>query len=407
MVEILRSLYFCSGRFLSSQLQYFSMILDLFKNMPKMKATDLHLSPGQPPLIRIFGELTKINAPALTSEQIFEVSKSILSEDQRKFFEENWDLDFCYHMEGVGRFRSNLMKQRLGFALVVRYLPETIPTPEELGLSETIIKLTHHHQGLVLVTGPIRTGKTTTIASLIQAINANESDHIITIEDPIEYVFPKGKSLVNQRDVSLHTQSTAAAMRAALREDPDIIFVGEMRDLETMHLAIEAAETGHLVFSTLQTKSAHKTIDRILDSFPPKQIAQIQTLLAGSLKGVISQQLVKKADGSGMTLATEVLLGNASLSNMIRDGKTFQIPSVMQIGRAHGMITMEESLLQLVQKGIITIEEATAKAADPRSFKSKHGGAKTLASETDITSATPKQPGKPSISVSTVRKEQK
>lgn len=374
------------------------MILDLFKKMPQLKATDLHLSPGQPPMIRIFGELSKVKAPELTGDQIFEVAKTILSPEQIKFFEKNWDLDFCYHMEGVGRFRSNLMKQRLGIALVVRYLPEKIPTPEELGLSETIVKLTHHHQGLVLVTGPIRTGKTTTIASLIQAINAQEPDHIITIEDPIEYVFPKGSSLVNQRDISLHTESTAAAMRAALREDPDIIFVGEMRDLETMHLAIEAAETGHLVFSTLQTKSAHKTIDRILDSFPPKQIAQIQTLLAGSLKGIISQQLVKKADGSGMTLATEVLLGNASLSNMIRDGKTFQIPSVMQMGRAHGMITMEETLLTMFQKGIITLDEAAAKSPDPKMFKAKYGsktaGASTAAPAQPATAA-PKQPAAP------------
>ena len=377
------------------------MILELLKKMPAMKATDLHLSPDQPVMARIMGEVQKLKTPAIKSEQIYEMAKSILTPKQIEHFDKNWDLDFCYHMEGVGRFRSNLMKQRLGYALVVRYLPEKIPTPEELGLSETIQKLTHHHQGLVLVTGPIRSGKTTTIASLIQAINTHESDHIITIEDPIEYVFPKGSALVNQRDISIHTESTAAAMRAALREDPDIIFVGEMRDLETMHLAIEAAETGHLVFSTLQTKSAHKTIDRILDSFPPKQIAQIQTLLAGSLKGVISQQLVKKADGSGMTLATEILLGNASLSNMIRDGKTFQIPSVMQIGRAHGMITMEETLSGMLQKGIITLDEAAAKSPDPKGFRAKFGkgGASTQPAAATAGSAGAKpaapQPAKP------------
>jgi twitching motility protein PilT len=395
------------------------MLLELFKNMPASNATDLHLSPGQPAMYRVFGEIQKIQTEVFESEKILEMAKGILNEDQKAHFDENWDLDFCYHMEGVGRFRSNLMKTRLGFGLVARYLPETIPTIEQLGLSNTIIELTHHHQGLVLVTGPIRTGKTTTIASLIQAINAKEADHIITIEDPIEYIFPKGEALVNQRDISLHTLSTAAAMRAALREDPDIIFVGEMRDLETMHLAIEAAETGHLVFSTLQTKSAHKTIDRILDSFPPKQIAQIQTLLAGSLKGVIAQQLVKKADGSGMTLATEVLLGNASLSNMIREGKTFQIPSLMQIGRAHGMITMEESLLTLYKAGTITFEEAASKSADPRLFRSKHG--KTAATETNAPGAPAggkpapgAKPGatapagkNPDIKVTTVFKEQK
>ena len=352
------------------------MILELFKKMPAAQASDLHLSAGLPPMYRKYGELTRLNLEALTSEQILELAYTIITPQQKKDFEEHWELDFCYHLEGVGRFRSNLMKNRLGYALVARYLPEKIPTPEELGLSEAVIKLTHHHQGLVLVTGPIRSGKTTTIASLIQMINKEESDHIITIEDPIEYVFPKGKALVNQRDVSHHTVSTAAAMRAALREDPDIIFVGEMRDLETMHLAIGAAETGHLVFSTLQTKSAHKTIDRILDSFPPKQIAQIQTLLAGSLRGVISQQLIKKADGTGMTVAIELLMSNPSLSNMIREGKTFQIPSVMQMGRAQGMVTMEETLLTMYKAGTITLEDAAAKAPEPKIFMTKYGSQK-------------------------------
>ncbi len=348
------------------------MIQELFKKMPQINASDLHLTPGISPTFRIFGELVKNDEPGLTSEEIQKVIESLLTPEQKKHFEEHWDLDFCYHMEGVGRFRTNVMRNRLGHAMIARFLPETIPTPEELGLSETVIKLTEHHQGLVLVTGPIRSGKTTTIASLIQMINKAESDHIITIEDPIEYVFTKEKALINQRDTSLHTESTAAAMRASLREDPDIIFVGEMRDLETMHLAIGAAETGHLVFSTLNTKSAHKTIDRILDSFPPKQIAQIQTLLAGSLKGVIAQQLVKRADGKGMTIATEILLGSLALGNMIRDGKTFQIPSAMQMGRASGMITMEESLLNLYKKGVITFEEAAKKAPDPKTFKLKY-----------------------------------
>ncbi len=349
------------------------MILDLFKKMPSIGATDMHLSAGMPPAFRIQGTLQRTTMEPTSSEKIFEEFQSILSDVQKKKFEENWDLDFCYHLEGVGRFRSNVLKTRLGYGFIARYLPEKIPTAEEIGLSDTIMKLTHHHQGLVLVTGPIRSGKTTTIAAMIQAINTHESDHIITIEDPIEYVFPTGSALVNQRDINLHTHDTAAAMRAALREDPDIIFVGEMRDLETMHLAIEAAETGHLVFSTLQTKSAHKTIDRILDSFPPNQVSQIQTLLSGSLKGIVSQQLVKKADGTGMVLATEVLLNNPSLANMIREGKTFQIPSVMQMGRAHGMITMEESLLTLYKAGTVSLIDAAAKAPDPKAFIAKYG----------------------------------
>jgi twitching motility protein PilT len=349
------------------------MLVDLFKKMPQLQATDLHLSPGLKPAFRIHDVVQRSALETYTSEQIFEMVQVILTPEQKKKFEDEWELDFCYHLEGVGRFRSNFLKSRLGYGFISRYLPEKIPTPQEIGLSETIMKLTHNHQGLVLVTGPIRSGKTTTIASMIQSINTHESDHIITIEDPIEYVFPTGSALVNQRDINLHTHDTAAAMRAALREDPDIIFVGEMRDLETMHLAIEAAETGHLVFSTLQTKSAHKTIDRILDSFPPKQVSQIQTLLAGSLKGIVSQQLVKKADGKGMVLATEVLLNNPSLANMIREGKTFQIPSVMQIGRAHGMITMEESLLQLCKQGVVTINDAALKAPDPKMFRAKYG----------------------------------
>ena len=349
------------------------MLVDLFKKMPSLGATDLHLSPGLPPSFRIHDVVQRSTLDPQTSEKIFELVQPVLNEDQKKKFNENWELDFCYHLEGVGRFRSNFLKTRLGYGFISRYLPEKIPTPQEIGLSDTIIKLTQHHQGLVLITGPIRTGKTTTIASLIQQINTNESDHIITIEDPIEYVFPRGSALVNQRDTNLHTHDTAAAMRAALREDPDIIFVGEMRDLETMHLAIEAAETGHLVFSTLQTKSAHKTIDRILDSFPPKQVSQIQTLLSGSLKGIVSQQLVKRADGKGVVLATEILLNNPSLANMIREGKTFQIPSVMQMGRAHGMITMEESLLQLYKQGIVTLNDAAIKSPDPKAFRTKYG----------------------------------
>lgn len=350
-----------------------SMILDLFKKMPTIGATDLHLSPGMPPSFRILGTVERTGAEPFSSEKIYEVIQTVLNPEQKKKFDENWDLDFCYHFEGVGRFRSNVFKTRLGYGFIARYLPEKIPTAQEIGLSETIMKLTHHHQGLVLVTGPIRSGKTTTIASMIQAINTHESDHIITIEDPIEYVFPTGSALVNQRDINLHTHDTAAAMRAALREDPDIIFVGEMRDLETMHLAIEAAETGHLVFSTLQTKSAHKTIDRILDSFPPNQVSQIQTLLSSSLKGIVSQQLVKRADGKGMVLATEVLLNNPSLANMIREGKTFQIPSVMQMGRAHGMITMEESLLTLYKAGTVSLVDAAARSPDPRGFIAKYG----------------------------------
>jgi twitching motility protein PilT len=347
------------------------MMEKLFKQMPKVFASDLHLSPGMPAKMRVRGVLKEIPGSTFSSEDIKKMIDSILSPAHKAAFEENWDLDFSYHLEGVGRYRSNIFVTRLGYGGVFRYISETIPKPEDLGLNDTVKEMMHHHQGMVLVTGPIRSGKTTTMASLIQMINQVESKHIITIEDPIEYLYPKSKCLINQREVGGHTKTTAAAMRAALREDPDIILVGEMRDLETMHLAIGAAETGHLVLSTMQTKSAHKTIDRIVDAFPPKQVSQIRTLLAGSLKGVVSQQLVPSADGKGMTLAAEILLSNLSLENLIRDGKTFQIPSVMQMGRAHGMQDLNEALLKLCREEKILPKDALRTSRDPKALRAE------------------------------------
>jgi twitching motility protein PilT len=330
----------------------------LLTKVAQVGASDLHISVDNPPIVRMQGELRKLNSPPLDAKKTDILIQGLLSDSQKKEFEENWDIDFCYELPGIGRFRTNVLKQRKGNDAVFRFIPTTIPEPGALGIPEVISNLCKAHHGLVLVTGPTRSGKTTTLASLINEINMREPHHIITIEDPIEFVFPKAKALINQREVKTHTGSTAAALRAALREDPDVIMVGEMRDLETIQLAISAAETGHLVISTLQTQSAHKTIDRILDSFPASRVSQIRTMLSESIRGVLSQKLVKGADGKGMVLAAEVLLGTLPLANLIRDGKTFQIPSVMQTGAAQGMRNIDAALATLVKEGKITKEEA-------------------------------------------------
>ena len=335
-----------------------SLLDQLLRKMPEVKVSDLHISANMPPLLRMNGFLNPLKMPALTPEKTEQMILEILTPQQKETFQKYWDLDFCYEIAGVGRFRANVLKQRQGVDAVFRYIPIAVPSAKDLGLNETIVSLAHLHQGLVLVTGPTRSGKTATLAALIQAVAETEPVHILTIEDPIEYVFPVGKALINQREVNKHTQSTAAALRAALREDPDIIMVGEMRDLETIQLAISAAETGHLVLSTLQTQSAHKTIDRIVDSFPANQAPQIRAMLSESLRGVISQQLLRRADRKGMVLATEILLATPSLSNLIRDGKTFQIPSVMQTSVSLGMRKMDDAISELLWSGVITKEEA-------------------------------------------------
>lgn len=338
------------------------------KQMRTLNASDLIISSSNPIKMRIRGVLKSLQTPELKENEVMKLLKLLIPEKELLKFNEQWDLDLSIELKQIGRFRVNLLKHRLGTMAVLRFISPDIPKPEQLGLNNTIKNLMNYHQGLVMVTGPIRSGKTTTLASLVQMINVEKPKHIITIEDPIEYVFPKGKALVNQRQVGKHTQSTAAAMRAALREDPDIIMVGEMRDLETMELAIGAAETGHLVLSTLQTKSAAKTIDRIVDTFPPRQVEQIRTLLSGSLKGIISQKLIPAKDGKRMVMASEILLSNISLANMIKEGKTFQIPSVMQMGKAHGMRTLNESILSLVEGGHVGPAHALAACHDPSSL---------------------------------------
>ena len=327
---------------------------DLFRIMVSKNASDLHLAAGSPPCLRLHGEMQKMEFKELSNEDCQALIFEILSEKQKRNFAENWELDCSYTVEGVGRFRCNVFMQRKGVGAVFRVIPERIKSAEELGLPPQVIEMINAHKGLICVTGPTGSGKSTTLAALINHINMTKSAHILTVEDPIEFVHPNLKSLVNQREVSSHTKSFANALKAALREDPDIILVGEMRDLETIQLALTAAETGHLVFGTLHTSNAHKTIDRIIDVFPDTKQAQIRVMLSESLRGVIAQGLLPRADGKGRVAAIELMVNTKAVGNLIREGKTFQIPSAMQTGKSVGMIPYELCIDQLIHRGLIT-----------------------------------------------------
>jgi twitching motility protein PilT len=334
-------------------------------------ASDIHVRSGAPVEIRLHGRLEPFEGLTFSASEIEAMLLEVLTEEQRKHFLETSDLDFSYDLPNVGRFRANLCRQHRGVDGTFRAIPTAIPSLGALGLPSSVPALTKHHQGLVLITGPAGQGKSTTIAALVDLVNTEKALHVITVEDPIEFVHPIKRAIVNQREVGRHTLSFANALRAALREDPDVIVVGEMRDLETISLAITAAETGHLVFGTLMTMSASQTIDRILDSFPAGQQAQIRTMLSESLKGIVSQQLVPTVEGNGRVLACEVLLGTPAVGNLIRERKTFQLPSVMQTGRNLGMQRMDDSLAELVQAGRITPEKAMQYAHDPKAFDSR------------------------------------
>jgi twitching motility protein PilT len=294
---------------------------------------------------------------------------AILTDSQRQIFEARSDLDFAYEIPQVGRFRVNLLRQHKGVGAVFRLLPSRLYTLEELGLPQVVYALVHLEQGLVLVTGPTGSGKSTTLAAIIDHINQESDKHIVTIEDPLEFIHPNKKSLVTQREVGAHTLSFAAALRAVLREDPDIILLGELRDLETISLAITAAEIGHLVFGTLHTRTAASTVDRLIDVFPPEQQSQIRTMLADTLKGVIAQQLLVRADGHGRVVAVEILVGTTALANLIRESKTHQIPSLIQTGRREGMQTMDQAILELLRSKQITPQEAYRKAVDKETYR--------------------------------------
>ena len=332
-------------------------IYDLFKILVEQGGSDLHLTAGSPPFVRLHGQMVAIGDKNLTTEDCQALVFEILTEKQKRTFIETWELDCAYTAQGIGRFRLNVFMQRLGLGAVFRVIPEKVKTVEDLGLQH-LLEMVNVPKGLVLVTGPTGSGKSTTLAALIDYINQKEHAHILTIEDPIEFVHSNQKSLVNQREVSSHTKSFANALKSALREDPDIILVGELRDLETIQLAITAAETGHLVFGTLHTSSAAKTIDRIIDVFPEGKQAQIRAMLSESLRGVISQTLLPRADGKGRVAAYEILINNKAIANLIREGKTFQIPSTMQTSRGAGMITLEVAIEELVKKGLVAKKDA-------------------------------------------------
>ena len=327
-------------------------------------ASDLHLSPCEVPMLRLHGEMVRVpGAKECSPEESARLLFQLMQPRYKQEFEETADTDFAHEIPGVARFRCNVFAERKGSGGVFRVIPSKIPSAEDLGLSKGILDLCFLSKGLVLVTGPTGSGKSTTLAAMVDYVNRNRTDHIITIEDPIEFVHQNKKCLINQREVVVHTQSFKRALRAALREDPDIVLVGEMRDLETVAIAIETAETGHLVFGTLHTSTAPSTVDRIIDQFPADRQAQIRVMLSESLKGVISQTLLKKK-GGGRIAAHEILIGVPAIANLIREGKTFQIPSIMQTARKHGMIMLNDAILDLVKRDLVTPEEAYVKAID-------------------------------------------
>jgi len=343
----------------------------LFKMMQQQGASDLHISTGAPPIFRLHGEMVRIKSPDLTNEQVQALLYEILTEEQIQHFEEKRDLDFAYALPELARFRGNILDTHRGLAAVFRIIPSKILSADELNLPEGVRKMTRFKKGLVLVTGPTGSGKSTTLAAMIDLINSSRKEHILTLEDPLEFIHENKQSLINQRQIGRHSQSFTSALRAALREDPDIILVGEMRDLETIELAMSAAETGHLVFGTLHTNSAPKTIDRIIDVFPTDAQEQIRTMLGESLKGVVCQQLLKTADGKGRIAAFEIMLGNAAIGNLIREGKSFQIPSIIQTARGEGMQLMDSHLMELLNAGKVTAEEAYRCAIDKRTFEAR------------------------------------
>tara|TARA_B100000749_G_scaffold122825_1_gene93944 strand:- start:195799 stop:197091 length:1293 start_codon:yes stop_codon:yes gene_type:complete len=329
---------------------------ELFKLMVKQDASDLHLTSGAPPYLRIHGEMVKLDHPSLSNKDVQGLLFEILTDKQKKEFVECWELDCSYALEGYGRFRCNVFMQRKGLGAVFRIIPTELKTIKELNLPNSLMDLANVPRGMILVTGPTGSGKSTTLAAILHTINQTRKEHMITIEDPIEFVHENQKSLVNQREVGSHTKSFAKALKAALREDPDIILVGEMRDLETISLAMTAAETGHLVFGTLHTNSAAKTVDRIIDVFPENQQAQVRVMLAESLRGVVAQNLFPTIDKPGRVAAIEILKNTSAIANLIREGKTYQVPSAMQTGMQHGMITFEQSINKLIADGRIAKE---------------------------------------------------
>ena len=346
----------------------------LLTNTRDAGASDLHLSAGMPPMIRLRGEIVRANLPALSPEETRAMVYEIMNAEQRATFEAHREIDFGFEVPSVARFRANVFMQRRGPGAVFRLIPTKIRTLEDLACPPVLREMATKEHGLVLVTGPTGSGKSTTLAAMIDFVNANKAGHIITIEDPIEFVHESKKCLINQREVGSHTKDFATALRSALREDPDCLLVGELRDLETTSLAITAAETGHLVFGTLHTNSAAKTIDRLVDVFPGDRQSQIRTMLSESLEGVVAQTLIPTADGKSRVAVYEILVAIPALRNLIREDKTAQILSIMQVGTQHGMQTLDQALKDLVTSGRITREEALKRTSSPKLFEGSSTG---------------------------------
>ena len=354
------------------------MIEDLMEQLVEMGGSDMHLSAGLPPYFRISGKLTPIGDEPMTAEECQRLIFSMLNNTQRKTLEQTWELDCSYGVKGLARFRVNVYKDRGTYAACLRALSSKIPSFDALGLPDVVREMAEKPRGLILVTGPTGSGKTTTLAAMIDMINRTRAEHILTVEDPIEFVYPPIKSLIHQRQLGEDTKSFSNALRSALREDPDIILVGEMRDLETIHLAITAAETGHLVMGTLHTSSAAQTVDRMIDVFPADKQTQVRVQLSNSLVAVFSQTLVSKANPKpgefGRCMAQEILVTTPGISNLIREGKTAQIYSAIQTGAKLGMITLEKALADLVQAGTISFEAAASKTSKPDELQRLIGG---------------------------------
>lgn len=343
-------------------------ITDLLTFCVQQGASDLHISAGEPPMIRKNGDILKVDPPPLQKEEARALLYDIMNDAQRRSFEEHRELDFSFGVPKVARFRANIFYQNRGLAGVFRVIPEKVLSLEELHAPPILTELANKPRGLVVVTGPTGSGKSTTLAAMVEHINQTHPYHILTIEDPIEFIYTPKRCSINQREVNRDTLSYNNALRSALREDPDVILIGEMRDLETMRLALTAAETGHLVFATLHTNSAAKTADRIIDAFPGNEKPLIRTMLAESLQGVIAQTLVKRADGKGRIAAFEIMVGIPAVRNLIREDKIAQLSSVIETHSQAGMQTLDQSLLQLVKRGLVKPEDARKKATDPSLF---------------------------------------
>ena len=343
-------------------------VSDLLAFSVKNKASDLHLSAGLPPMIRVHGDVRKINMPSMDHSQVHDMVYDIMNDGQRKFYEENLECDFSFEIPNLARFRVNAFNQNRGAAAVFRTIPSKVLTLEQLAAPPIFKDIAQYPRGIVLVTGPTGSGKSTTLAAMVDFINENEYAHILTVEDPIEFVHQSKRCLINQREVGPHTLSFANALRSALREDPDVILVGEMRDLETIRLALTAAETGHLVFGTLHTSSAAKTVDRIVDVFPAAEKDMVRSMLSESLRAVISQTLLKTKDGNGRVAAHEIMIGTPAIRNLIRENKVAQMYSAIQTGQTLGMQTLDQNLMELVRRNVVAGDEAKAKATNKDAF---------------------------------------